>query len=631
MEALPEVSFVITTFKTQRRWLETALEDCCAQEFDNIEVIVSDDGPDRTAARVVDDIGDPRIRYFRNDRSLGPAENYRSGFARARGRYLSPFDHDDRRDPTFLRRLTEPLVRDPSFVASFCDHWIVNDAYEIQIHSTEACTRRWGRDLLGRGALVDWRAALVNRSLPVGGGCVFENDPSIWEQLGRLTSRHWDLELLYYLWKSGRPVWYEPDRRSSYFVHGESITFLRSGHGGAARCYEAMLREPALQPWSGILGRNAASAWSGSALAAIDEGDRSAARRQARRGVVLAPRCGRGWAVAGLANVPIRVGQLLLSARAMTARGGVGQRTASPAPSEPLLGRKMLAVHIRMRSQVVPRLQMIRYDVRARLRRRALVDPDGLCDVMMTSDGPRLGRAHLALESIGAGSCRPQSLTLAVSDERFVAKPSRVVRRQIRRGLEVVLVPDHQPHTKYYPYVASRTEFRRPLVTADDDKFYARQWLRRLQATHHRHPYDIVTHIASHVLIDDRLAPYMTWPRVTCSDASFLHFPLGMAGTLHPPAQLLALKAAGTAFTDSCLTNDDIWLHVVALRNSIRVRQVSGMTPRRGDIPRRDNVCLFDANHRPDGNDAMIAATYSRNDIKKLMMEASGQRCACRW
>ena len=36
------------------------------------------------------------------------------------------------------------------------------------------------------------------------------------------------------------------------------------------------------------------------------------------------------------------------------------------------------------------------------------------------------------------------------------------------------------PHMKYFPYVNSVSEHTRPLVTADDDKRYSREWLNGL-------------------------------------------------------------------------------------------------------------------------------------------------------
>jgi hypothetical protein len=282
------------------------------------------------------------------------------------------------------------------------------------------------------------------------------------------------------------------------------------------------------------------------------------------------------------------------------------------------------------RFRVMPQLRAVRFDLRARCRRRPLIDPGGLCDVMMTSYGRRLRRVYLALESIGAGSCRPHTLTLAVADERFVKAPPRLVRRQVGRGLRVVLVADHRSHKKYYPYVAGRSEFDRPLVTSDDDLFYPRTWLEELQAEHRRHPDDIVAHSAAHIILDGQVAPFLDWPRVTSTDASLLHFAEGGAGALHPPAQLMALKSAGPAFVDTCLSADDIWLNVTALRNDIRVRTVTDVSRRLRAIPRRRDVRLWDTNRLPAGNDAMIAATYGDGDIQKLVLEAQRNVCACR-
>ena len=55
------------------------------------------------------------------------------------------------------------------------------------------------------------------------------------------------------------------------------------------------------------------------------------------------------------------------------------------------------------------------------------------------------------------------------------------LRRLQRRGLEVRYHKDDMgPHMKYFPYVNSASGHLRPLVTADDDKRYSKEWLNGL-------------------------------------------------------------------------------------------------------------------------------------------------------
>lgn len=63
------------------------------RDFDDLEVIVGDDGGD--ADQVVMAVGDPRVRYVRNEVPLGMAGNWGSALDTARGRYRALLMDDD--------------------------------------------------------------------------------------------------------------------------------------------------------------------------------------------------------------------------------------------------------------------------------------------------------------------------------------------------------------------------------------------------------------------------------------------------------------------------------------------------------------------------------------------------------
>jgi hypothetical protein len=78
------------------------------------------------------------------------------------------------------------------------------------------------------------------------------------------------------------------------------------------------------------------------------------------------------------------------------------------------------------------------------------------------------------------------------------------------------------------------------------------------------------------------------------------------------------LKQEGTAFLDCCPKNDDIWLHVQALRAEYRVRQISETQFRHWEIPGTQSIALYHHNVARSGNDQQIKATYTAEDIRKL-------------
>jgi len=86
-----------------------ALRSALAQQEVSVEVCVVDDGSRRAAPPGFDD--DPRVRLFRNDRSLGVASSRNRAIAAARGRWVAFLDDDDVWAPWHLKQLLEPLNR----------------------------------------------------------------------------------------------------------------------------------------------------------------------------------------------------------------------------------------------------------------------------------------------------------------------------------------------------------------------------------------------------------------------------------------------------------------------------------------------------------------------------------------
>lgn len=253
-----------------------------------------------------------------------------------------------------------------------------------------------------------------------------------------------------------------------------------------------------------------------------------------------------------------------------------------------------------------------------RFSRRSAVDPKSEMVVTMTTRGDRFRQVHVALESIASGVERPGRLILWLDDPSL--RPSRALRRLIRRGVEVKQVePGLGVHTKYYPYVSEIDRHSRPLVTSDDDMLYPPTWLAELSAAA-REDRDIVHCLrAHHIEFDgDRIAPYASWTPCTSSDPSFRTFGTSVSGQVLPPRLLDRLREEGTAFLVVAPKADDVWLHRVAVSSGISVAQL-GETPRNFPfVPETQATGLYLLNVWEGGNDAQIAAAYTEDDLRAL-------------
>jgi hypothetical protein len=274
--------------------------------------------------------------------------------------------------------------------------------------------------------------------------------------------------------------------------------------------------------------------------------------------------------------------------------------------------RHRLDARLRIEANLVPlRLSNL-------FQRRRIVDPDGDCVVSLTSFGRRVRRVYLAIESIGRGPALPARVILWLEDRDVVAEPPATLRRLMRRGLELRCCEDLGPHKKYFPYVSTQA-LQLPLVTADDDVIYPRDWLSGLRASHAGAPELLHCYRAHQIRFDDgRIAPYAMWSPCRSTEPSLLHFATGVSGVLYPLRLQMALRERGTSFLDKCPRADDVWLHATCVAEGIAIKQVDDAPADFPPVPGGFDSALMTANVTQGGNDKQVQATYTPEDLDRL-------------
>lgn len=249
--------------------------------------------------------------------------------------------------------------------------------------------------------------------------------------------------------------------------------------------------------------------------------------------------------------------------------------------------------------------------------------------VSLTSHGARLRSVYVVLESIARGAVRPARLVLWVDPGVNDGELSQGLRRLRARGLEIRESSGlFGPHTKYFPYgAAALSDESAPsfLVTADDDVLYPQSWLSKLMSSDAGAD-DIVCYRAHKIALrDGEIAPYREWGRVTDVTPSYRNFATGVMGVRYPISFIRSVASRGPQFLESCPRADDIWLHVSALREGLRVRQLSDTAAEFPLLLGSQAHALVKQNAFNDGNDPQIAATYTRDDMRKLMLEKGSE------
>jgi len=112
MNRLPAVTIMIPTYN-QANVLPKALESALAQDYDNFEVVVSDDcSTDNTQESVQKFLSDRRLKYSRSSRNLGRVGNYKYMLKElAKGDWVINLDADDYfTDFSFIRRYIDLIL-----------------------------------------------------------------------------------------------------------------------------------------------------------------------------------------------------------------------------------------------------------------------------------------------------------------------------------------------------------------------------------------------------------------------------------------------------------------------------------------------------------------------------------------
>jgi fucose 4-O-acetylase-like acetyltransferase len=185
--------------------------------------------------------------------------------------------------------------------------------------------------------------------------------------------------------------------------------------------------------------------------------------------------------------------------------------------------------------------------------------------VSLTSH-PRFPALYATLVPLLVQSVRADRVILWVAHGDRQSLPDRV-KRLTGKGLEIRATVDVGPYTKIIP--ALRAFPHAFIVTADDDTYYDRTWLRDLLRGWDDRSNQIVFHRGHRIAFDESGGPrpYRDW--IFCipgPQESVDIFPTGVGGVLYPPGSLSSDVLNEDAFRMLCPKADDLWLYWMGRR-----------------------------------------------------------------
>jgi len=232
--------------------------------------------------------------------------------------------------------------------------------------------------------------------------------------------------------------------------------------------------------------------------------------------------------------------------------------------------------------------------------------------VSLTSFPERMAIIHRCLLSILSQDFKPDRLILWLSIEEFPLMEKDLPKKVIslkKKGLEIMFCNNIKSYKKLIPSLKKFPDAI--IVTADDDIFYSKTWLRSLYFSYKKNPKAIHCHRANKIIIkNNKLEKYVTWPSVNNFGnefASFNNLLNGCGGVLYPPRCFYRDIFKEEIFTEICKSGDDIWFWGMAVLNNVKINVVENNISIVNDLlpDKKNGTHLWNENSL-GGNDLQI-------------------------
>jgi hypothetical protein len=286
----PRVSVLIPAYN-RARYLREAICSVLAGDYQDFEIIISDDCSPNDLSTTVAGFGDPRLRFRRNATNLGVAGNVRTAIGAARGVYIALLNDDDFWDSTFLSHLVPVLDTHPAAVLAFCDHRIVDADGEFLRELTDRNSRNRKRDQLRKGLHYSTCELATDGSIAPATAVLFRREVVDWSRIPDAVGPAYDVWMAYLACITGLPAFYLPERLTNYRLHPQMQTqSSRLQHAlGAARVYSLMAEDPAMAKLHMRLLHMCGLSELSAGIALLLSGNQSDAKPHIRRALRMAP------------------------------------------------------------------------------------------------------------------------------------------------------------------------------------------------------------------------------------------------------------------------------------------------------------------------------------------------------
>ena len=129
-----KISVIVAVYNTEK-YLKRCLESLIHQSYQNLEIIVVEDGSKDDSKPVLENYkNNPKIKIIYNKKNSGLSYSRNRGLENATGDYIGYLDSDDYVDADYYEKLMQSINENKSDIA-ICDMKVVYDDTNMEIIS----------------------------------------------------------------------------------------------------------------------------------------------------------------------------------------------------------------------------------------------------------------------------------------------------------------------------------------------------------------------------------------------------------------------------------------------------------------------------------------------------------------
>ena len=200
---------------------------------------------------------------------------------------------------------------------------------------------------------------------------------------------------------------------------------------------------------------------------------------------------------------------------------------------------------------------------------------NGKLVVSLTSYPDRYKTLNFTLRTILSQSIKPDKILLWIYKKDLKKIPKNVKELQNKTFKIKTCNKDLKSYKKLLPTL--KLYPKAFIITADDDAYYERNWLKKLIGNYRPSLNEVIGHWGVTIKTNSKgkIMPYVTWLREPIKNDIKKVMLIGVGGIFYPPNSLNKEVFNEKVFINKCKTADDIWFYFMSRKNNFKIKAIS--------------------------------------------------------